>query len=284
MQQVVVVRLAHRLPVGHRRQPLVEPVGEARGARLQRAVARRDERGALGRREAVRQRHEARRVEIVAAARGVDRERGVEPHRVGEIGAREWPAARHLLEPRGGGQRARALRCVVLLEQAEDAVGELRSRRPADRTPPGAARARRSPRPRAATGRAASRRDRPSPMSEAGMALTLSSNAETWRRAARIFSMRKSRMRSSTGARRRRWWRRDRSSRARRSRHGPGRAGRPESGREQEGRAERRRGRTARPQKRRATGCPRRGGSERAKAMPTAPQPGRRPVSDKLHV
>ena len=124
LQQVVVGLLADRLPLRHACEAGVEPVGVL-VQRLDRIVARLDETLALARRQLVRQRHQARGVEIVAAARRLDRELRVQLHGLRQIGARSSQHRWHLLQARRCGQCARSMRRVVLFQQREQGIRTL---------------------------------------------------------------------------------------------------------------------------------------------------------------
>ena len=124
VQHVLVVFESEGLPCGHRRQALFEPVGiavdRAKGVGL--GV---DQRIALGRVHVAGERHQAVVEERIDAARRLNRELGVQPHRLRQIFLSLLDQRRHLLQARCRGDRAIARRVVILFQEREDRVAGL---------------------------------------------------------------------------------------------------------------------------------------------------------------
>ena len=91
------------------REPGVEPVGVCHAAPRAR-IARLDEALAFARRQPVRKRHETRGVEIVAAARGLDRELRVQLHRLASDSCARSRSIAGIFSSRAVAARAR-VRC-----------------------------------------------------------------------------------------------------------------------------------------------------------------------------
>ena len=121
MQHVVVVRLAHRLPLRHGGKTLLEPVGEVVD-RFDRLVAGLIERGAATLVERSAEWLNTLREQRIDGPRRLDCERGVEMNGLREIAARVLEHLRHRSKPRHRGRGADRRRVVLLFQQREDRV------------------------------------------------------------------------------------------------------------------------------------------------------------------
>ena len=123
-QELVVIRLTHRLERRHLRQPLLQPVGEAvHGGNG--GIGRLDEFVPLAGLQVGREGRQAVLEQGVDGAGGVDGEPGVEADRPGQVRLALLQEHRHRLQPGRGRQRPRARGSVLLLQERKDRVAAL---------------------------------------------------------------------------------------------------------------------------------------------------------------